>query len=177
MKTTAELLARYKELYLTMVESKDVANMRTFGEAFTRLYNKVSEVHPELADATLNLLESIEFNNFVTVEDATELASKFINADKALTGSPDGSKGPHWRMDEAKAFLSSRNLPTEEKPYYNWPALWLTMNMIYSDYADTLVELLGTKDGERIATACYKLALGKLKDPDRPRFIRSYFSL
>lgn len=174
---TQDLKARYNELYNTMKESKDVANMRTFGEAFTRLFNKVAEVHPDLAMATLNLLESINYNNFVTAEDATELAGKFINADKMLTGSPDGSKGAHWRMDEAKAFLASRNLPTEEKSYYNWPALWLTMNMIYSDYADTLVELLGTKDGERIATACYKLALGKLKDPDRPRFIRSYFSL
>ena len=151
--------------------------MRTFGEAFTRLFNKVAEVHPDLAEATLNLLNSIEFNNFVTVEDATELAGKFVNADKMLTGSPDGSKGAHWRMDEAKAFLTSRNLPTEEKPYYNWPALWLTLNMIYSDYADTLVEVLGTKDGEKIATTCYKFAISKLKDPDRPRFIRSYFSL
>lgn len=175
--TTQELKAHYNELYNTMKESKDVANMRTFGEAFTRLYNKVSEVHPELAVATLNLLESINYNNFVTAEDATELAGKFINADKTLTGAPEGSKGAHWRMDEAKAFLSSRNLPTEEKPYYNWPALWLTMNMIYSDYADTLVELLGTKDGEKIATTCYKFAISKLKDPDRPRFIRSYFSL
>lgn len=175
--TTQDLKARYDELYHTMKESKDVANMRTFGEAFTRLYNKVAEVHPDLAMATLNLLESINYNNFVTAEDATELAGKFINADKTLTGAPEGSKGAHWRMDEAKAFLTSRNLPTEEKSYYNWPAIWLTMNMIYSDYADTLVEVLGTKDGEKIATTCYKFAISKLKDPDRPRFIRSYFSL
>lgn len=175
--TTQELKARYSELYNTMKESKDVANMRTFGEAFTRLYNKVSEVHPDLAMATLNLLESINYNNFVTAEDATELAGKFINADKTLTGAPEGSKGAHWRMDETKAFLVSRNLATEEKPYYNWPALWLTMNMMYSDYADTLVEVLGTKDGEKIATTCYKFAISKLKDPDRPRFIRSYFSI
>ena len=177
MMTTQEMKALYKELYNTMVESKDVANMRTFGEAFTRLFNKVAEAHPDLAVATLNLLESINFYNFVTTEDANELAGKFINADKMLTGSSDGSRGAHWQMDEAKAFLTSRNLPTDEKPYYNWPALWLTMNMMYSDYADTLVELLGTKDGEKIATACYKLALGKLKDPDRPNWLREYFHL
>lgn len=49
--------------------------------------------------------------------------------------------------------------------------------MVYSDYADTLVDLLGTKDNEKLATACYKMAIRKLKDPDRPRFLRDYFHL
>ena len=51
------------------------------------------------------------------------------------------------------------------------------MNMEYSDYADALVEILGTKESEKIATASYKMAVSKLKDLDRPHFIREYFDL
>jgi hypothetical protein len=49
--------------------------------------------------------------------------------------------------------------------------------MIYSDYANVIVELIGSKDNERVATACYKMAVKKLKDRDRPHFIREYFEL
>lgn len=80
-------------------------------------------------------------------------------------------------MDTLKAFLTQKGLPLEDKPYYNWPALWLTVNMIYSDFADTFVELLGTKENERIAIASYKMAIKKLKDKDREHFVRDYFDL
>jgi hypothetical protein len=80
-------------------------------------------------------------------------------------------------MDALKGFLTQRGIAFEEKPYYNWSALWLTVNMIYSDYANVIVELVGSKDNERVATACYKMATAKLKDKDRPHFIREYFEL
>ena len=73
--------------------------------------------------------------------------------------------------------LSSRGIALDEKPYFNWWALWLTINMVYSDYADTLADLLATKDQEKLAVACYKLAIRHLKDPDRAEFIRAYFGL
>jgi hypothetical protein len=78
-------------------------------------------------------------------------------------------------MDEAKAFLTSRNIPIEDKPYYNYPALWLTMNMLYSDFSAPVIEMLGTDDNEKVATAFYKMAVKKLKDVDRPKFVRWYF--
>lgn len=175
--TAQEMIARFTELYDVMRNSKDVADMQTFGNAFTQLYVRVAEQNPELAEQTLNLLFAVEFYNFASTAEASAVAAKFINADKLTTGAAEESKGPHWRMDDMKAFLQSRNIPVEEKPYYNWPALWLTVNMVYSDYADTLVDLLGTKDNEKLATACYKMAIRKLKDPDRPRFLRDYFHL
>ena len=175
--TQQELITRYNELYAQLSQSKDVKNMHIFGDAFSRVFKKMAEMHPDIAASTLNLLSAIEFNNFASEAEASAVAAKFLNADKVITGAAEESKGPHWIMDEMKAFLQSRNLPVEEKPYYNWPALWLTVNMIYSDYADTLVEVLGTKDSEKLATTCYKLALRKLKDPDRPSFLREYFSL
>ena len=80
-------------------------------------------------------------------------------------------------MDTAKGFLATRGLPFEEKPYYNWPALWLTMNMIYSDYAEVIAEAVGEKNADKIGETSYKMAVKKLKDKDRPNFIREYFEL
>lgn len=58
-----------------------------------------------------------------------------------------------------------------------WAALWLTVNMIYSDFANAFVAITGKKDNDTIATASYTFAVKKLKDRDRPHFIREYFEL
>lgn len=175
--TTQELKTRYGELYTTMKGSKDVSKMMLFGMATTAMFDKMAETHPDLAATMLSMLAPIEYNNYVSPEEAMAIASKFINSDRMVSGATEPTRGAHWSMDILKSFLSSRNIPLEEKPYYNWPALWLTVNMIWSDYADTLSELLGTKDNERLAVASYKMAVKKLKDLDRPSFIRHYFCL
>lgn len=174
---TAELKTRFDELYATMETSNDVAKMRHFGEAFKKMFNEVAERDARLASTIIEYLSMMEFNNFVTADEAMEVASHFINDDMAVTGSAEPTRGAHWPMDTVKAILSARGCALEDKPYYNWPALWLVMNMEYSDYADTLVELLGDKNSEKLAMACYKMAVKKLKDRDRPHFVREYFEL
>lgn len=175
--TTHELKERYAQLYAEMKSSKDVSKMALFGTACTKMFNEVAVSNTNLAHTIIEMLDAIEYLNFVTMAEATEVASHFINDDKIISGSADPSKGAHWSMDALKSFLTQKELPLEEKPYYNWPALWLTVNMIYSDYADTLADLLGSKENEKIAVASYKMAIKKLKDIDRPRFIREYFEL
>lgn len=174
---TQELKARYNELYADMEQSKDVSKMKAFGVAFTALFNKFAEVHPDIAEVAIEMLSMIEYNNFVTKEEAIDISSSFINDDMTVTGSTEHTKGAHWSMDALKTFLEQKGLPTEEKPSFNWYALWLTVNMVYSDYADAFVSLLGRNDNETIAVASYTFALKKLKDLDRPKFIRAYFHL
>lgn len=175
--TTKEIKERYDALYDYMKNSRDVRNMKLFGVASTNIFNKAAEIHPELAMAMLDMLSAMEYHNFVTPVEATEVAAHFVNEDTMVTGTPEPTKGPHWSMDVLKSFLAQRGLPLEEKPYYNWPALWLTVNMEYSDLANTFVELLGSKENERLAVASYKVALAKLRDLDRPHFVREYFEL
>ena len=166
---------RFDALYEEMKMGKDVQKMRVFGTGFEKLFTKVASVHPDLAMATLDFLTAVEFHNYVTMTEAQEIASGFINDDKMIVGV--ASRGAHWKPEDLKSFLMARNLPLEEKPHYNWWALWLTVNMIYSDYADAIAELIGSKENEKVAVACYKLALKKLNDADRPAFIREYFHL
>lgn len=175
--TTQELKERYEQLYAEMKTSKDVSNMKLFGSAFTMMFDKVATAHPDIAMATIEFLSAIGYNNYVTKDEAWSVASDFINDDTMISGSAEPTKGAHWNMDTLKAFLTQKGLPLEDKPYYNWPALWLTVNMIYSDFADTFVELLGTKENEKIAIASYKMAIKKLKDKDREHFVRDYFDL
>lgn len=174
---TTEMKAQFNALYATMATSKDPSKMRLFGTGFTRMFDKVAEDNPSLAAATLELLSAIDYNNFVTMAEAAEVASHFINDDTMITGSPEPTKGAHWSMQALKDFLLAKGLPLEDKPYYNWPALWLTVNMIYSDFADVVAELADSKENEKLAVVSYKMALKKLKDRDRTHFIREYFDL
>ena len=177
MNTAQELREQFAQLYNEMATSKDVAKMKHFGVGFSKMFDEVANKDPKLAMATLEFLSAMAYNNYVTATEAVEVASRFVNDDKALTGNSEPTKGPKWNMDTVKSFLSQRGIPLEEKPYYNWAALWLVMNMIYSDFANTLVDVLGTKDAEKIAVTCYKLAVARLKDLDRPHFVREYFDL
>lgn len=175
--TTNEIRTRYAELYENMKGSRDVSKMKRFGVAFSMMFDKVALQHPDIAMATLAMLEPIEYNNFVTPAEATEVAQGFINDDTLLSGATEPSRGAHWSIEILKGFFTQRGIPLEDKPYYNWPALWLTVNMIFSDYADALTKIVGSKDNEKIAMASYSLAVKKLKDRDRPQFIREYFDL
>ena len=175
--TPQELKEAYKRLYDGMKMSKDVSKMKIFGAAFTDMFGKVAQAHPDIAQAAIDMLSAIEYHNYVTKQEAMDVAEEFINDDTLITGSAEPTRGAHWNMDTVKSFLTPRGMEMEDKPYYNWPALWLVMNMEYSDYADTLVELLGDKNGEKLAMACYKMAVRKLKDRDRPHFVREYFDL
>lgn len=174
--TTQELKDGFAQLYESMARSKDVSKMKLFGTAFTNMFNEVANSHPDMAMATLDFLAAVEYNNYVTKDEAWAVASDFINDDTMITGVAQPSEGAHWNMDTLKSFLTQKGLPLEEKPYYNWCALWLTANMIYSDFANVIVEVTG-KENEKIASICYKMAVKKLKDLDRPSYIREYFDL
>lgn len=175
--TNNELKAKFGEYMAIAIASKDPVKMRVLEDSFSRLFNKVADVHPEMAAAALEVLTAIEYYNYVTAEEATKIAASFVNDDKGFTGASDYSHGAHWKMEDMKGYLSSHNLPLEEKPYYNWPALWLTVNMVYSDFAENIMEMTGTRDGEKMAMSAYHMAVKKLKDLDRQHFIREYFHL
>lgn len=174
--TTQELKDSFDRLYVKMAQSKDVSKMKLFGTAFKDMFGEVASSHPEIALAALDFLAAVEYNNYVTKDEAWSVASDFINDDTMITGTTEPTKGAHWNMDSLKSFLTQKGLPLEEKPYYNWCALWLTTNMIYSDFANVIAEIVG-KENEKIATACYRMAVKKLKDLDRPSYIREYFDL
>lgn len=86
-----------------------------------------------------------------------------------------------WAREVWKSALDKMGIVTQEEPYYNSCALWVTMNMVYSDSAQSIADIMGKPladvSAEQMVKAVHALALDKLKDVDHHFNIRSYFGL
>ena len=86
-----------------------------------------------------------------------------------------------WSREAWKTTLDKMGIVTHEEPYYNSCALWTTMNMIYSDSAQSIADIIGKPlaeiPAEQMVKAVHSLALDKLKDSDHRFHIRPYFGL
>lgn len=168
-----DLIKRFKELYHEMKESRDIANMRAYGEATKKMFYKLAEAHPELAEEMLEWLMPIECHNYLSEEEAEHIVDGLV--------SQNGDLGAHWDRRTFEQVVTRLGGKVEEIPYYNKCALWAVANMIYSDHANSIAEDMGYPMGgapsEKMAKSCYRKAVEKLTDPDRPRFVRAYFDL
>lgn len=167
-----ERITKYDHLYKMMAEGSDPEKMRIFGHAERHMFRVIVERNSTLADEWLAMLEGVEYNNYLTDEESKEVSEHIENQ--------DGTVGYHWPCAVLFPAVESLGGTLEEKPYYNKYALAATMNMIYSDHADSIAQDMGGKKAadipnEKMALSCYRKAVEKLKDPDRARFVRWYF--
>ena len=172
MKTREEMIERYEELYNKMKSSKDVKNMKVFGQAEHYVFKEVARVHPELAENWLSHLEAVCWDNYLSQNEAMNISKRTINQ--------DGTKGFHWNHDVFTAAVKKLGGIVEEKPYYNSYALCVTANVVYSDHANSIALDMGYKmptevPNEEMALSCYRKAVEKLKDPDAGFHVRKYF--
>lgn len=169
-----EMIKRYLDLYEDMAMSAKPEKMHVFGNAEKWAFKKMVELSPKMAQCWLDKLEAISWNNYLTKEEAQEIAAALVNQ--------NGTKGAHWAYEPFKAAVESLGGHPSEAPYYNCFALWVTANMFYSDHAQSVAEDMGYKTpaevpNEKMALSMYKKAVEKLKDIDRPNFVRDYFDL
>lgn len=162
----ADMKRRYEELYNNMASSKDVTKMIIFGNAEKWVFGELMVHNPRLAERWLEKLEASCWDNYLTKAEAEEIVGTLINQ--------DGRKGGKWTYAQFEAAVNSLNAKMECAPHFNSYALWATADMLYSDHAESLSEFIDEKD---MPKAIYKLAIEKLKDVDRPRFIRKYFDV
>ena len=166
------MIERYDELYGVMKSSRDVEKMKIFGEAEKEMFRQMAASNPSMAEMWLTKLEAVCWDNYLTEKEARNIGRHIVNQ--------DGTKEFHWPYDVFTKAVSQLGGITEEKPYYNSYALWVTANMIYSDHAKSVAEDMGYKSpmevpNERMALSMYKKAVEKLKDPDKGFHIRKYF--
>ena len=161
-----EIMKRYEELYEVMATSKDPTKMRTFGEAEKWAFSKVAERDPSMAQMWLDKLEPVMWKNYLSKAEAEAIVSKFINA--------DGTIGAHWSYDTMRSAVESLGAMMSEEPFFNCWALWATMNMLYSDHAKSVNDFVPKEEQVKFY---YAQAIEKLKDADRPHFIREYFEI
>lgn len=160
------LMQRYEELYAMMATSTDIVKMQVFGEAEKWAFGKMSERDPALAQVWLDKLEPVMWNNYLSKAEAEAIVSKFINA--------DGTMGAHWSYDTMRSAVESLGAMMSEEPFFNCWALWATMNMLYSDHAKSVNDFVAKEEQVKFY---YSMAIEKLKDADRPHFVREYFEI
>jgi hypothetical protein len=161
-----ETKGRFEHLYEIMSQSQNVENMETFGLTARHIFGKLATANPTMAQEWIDMLERMAWNNYLTRPEAEVIANKLVNQ--------DGSKGPHWSYDVFKGAVESLGGKMSEEPYYNCYALWVTANMLYSDHFDSASEYVPKEDMPKYF---YQMSLEKLKDTDRPKFVREYFKL
>lgn len=161
-----EILERYEELYEDMATSNNKEKMMAFGEAERKMFKRLAKEHPSMAQMWLDKLEAMHWNNFLSKQEAEEVTSKLINQ--------NGMVGPKWNFETLRLAVEGFGGKMTEKPFYNCYALWAVMNMLYSDHHDSASEYVAEAEMPKFF---YCMALEKLKDRDRKRFVREYFDL
>ena len=161
-----DLIRKYDELYAEMAASKDPRRMMAFGDSEKWVFHMLAEKHPEMAEKWLSKLEAGKWNNYLSKREAEEIVAKLVNQ--------DGTHGPHWDYETFKNAVESIGGKMEDMPYYNCWALFATTNMLFSDHYKSSAEFVPK---EVMPKYFYNMAIEKLKDVDRPRFVRDYFKV
>lgn len=154
-------------LYDEIIESGDEEKMAVLGSMVKRMMSWYIENESDIAQECLDMLEAVRWNNYLTQREAEKILSAME------------PKAP-WTRDQWKAAMTEFGLELSHEPYYNSCALWVEMNKMYSDFGETIAELLGkplAPTDKDIIAACYKMALKTLQDKDGVYNIRSYFGL
>lgn len=134
-------------------------------KAFVMLANSSTKS----ATQFLEVVEGMaNYDNYVSEYEAMDLTSRFLNA--------DGTEGAKWTPDTLFDKVTSLGAEIERAPKFNKWALYVTMNMISSDYGQVIAKWT-EGDADRYAEACYELAVARLCDKDNPKWIREYFHL
>lgn len=165
--TANEMKDAYSALYDYMASSNNTKYMKVFGNVMTDMMDWMIQNKPEMAMEEIAKLESIKWRNYLSQKEAETIIAKMM------------PKAP-WARDVWKQAMTQLELPMEEEPYYNSCALWVEMNKVYSDHAQTLAEKVWMKPLSEIPTetlvkTIYALAVDNLKDADKVYSIRDYF--
>lgn len=159
--TQEEMRKEFYALYNLMANSGNVAFMRTFGIVHKEMMEWMIQNRPESAQEWIEKLESIRWRNYLTKKEA-----------QAIVEAMD-PKAP-WTMEQWQDAMQKHGYELQKEPCYNRCAMYVTMNMIYSDSHATLTKYIGNGD---VFAVIHDLAKDKLEDKDKRFCIRTYFGL
>lgn len=164
-----ELIKKFDEAYDIMVSSRDPMRMMAFGEADRWFFHRLAEHHPDMAKEWLARHERGAWNNYLSREEAEHVVNSLVERNGDVE-----ERKYHWEYEDMKTAIESIGGKVAESPCYNCYAMWATMNMLYSDHHETVNAYV--QPPMRIKFY-YRMAKDKLKDVDRPHFVRPYFGL
>lgn len=154
------LREKFDDLYTTILSSRDAKKMKILGCMTKKIMYQTIESHPQRAEEYIEILEAVNWNNYLTEKEADQIISKM-------------SPAPRWTKQVWKTYMDKIGEFSEARPFYNRCALYITMCMIDSDSSKTLNNL-DLNDLEYFKIV-YSLATDKLLDKDGVFNIRHYF--
>ena len=161
-----EMKMRFDQLVERISASKDPEKMKILACADAWGFSQMAATQPKVAQKWLDKLEAIEWYNYLSKAEAEEIVAGLQNQ--------NGSRGGKWSFDAFTQVVESFGGKSEDVPFYNCYALWAVMNMLYSDHAKSAKMFVPE---EELPRYFYLMAVEKLKDPDRPHFVRPYFEV
>lgn len=164
----SELREKYTMLYDYMSTSKKTEYMMAFGKVMSEMMDDMIANSPSKAEEYIDKLCAIKWQNYLTQKEADKIVSSM------------NPKAP-WSRDVWRNAMDSFGLEKEDSPCYNSCAMWVTMNMVYSDHAETLAKAMGKNlqdiPTEQLVRTIYALSIDLLCDSDKNFNIRRYFGL
>lgn len=158
-----EIMNHFDRLYNKMATSSEPKYMQVFGNTMRCMLMNIVDWRPEVAQEYIDKLEAINWHNYLSKKEAIAIVDGM---------EPKGG----WDIAEWERYIETLGLERDEEPYYNKWALYVAMNMIYSDSAKSIIKIANkTLSNEELFTAIHLLALDKLKDKDGMFDIRAYF--
>lgn len=155
-----DLKEKFDKLYSTIISSRDNRKMQILGCMTKKIMYQTIESHPQKAEELLNILEAVNWNNYLTEKEADTIVSKMMPA-------------PKWTRQVWKTLMEKLDEPLEVSPFYNKDALYITMCMIDSDSGKTLKSVESNESN--YFKLVHSLATDKLLDKDGVFSIRHYF--
>ena len=152
---------RFYTLYDKMANSNNVAYMHVFGQVHKEMMEWFIANKPTEAQQWLDKLESIQWDNYLTRQEANDIIA-------AMT-----PRAP-WTREQWDVAMTQHGFASSESPCYNSCALFVTMSMIYTDSSETLGRYV---EDDELFHVIYDLAVDKLKDADKRYDVRRYFGL
>ena len=159
-------MENFKEVYGKLFETGTPEAMKMLEGILCDFAEYVGKSNEKLYNDAVERMNAVNWNNYLTEREALHIV-------ETLQGQ-DGQKGAKWSFAQVSDAVEKIGGQMECEPYYNKYALYIAVNMIYSDFAKTLAEYV---EADRMFELVYRLAVDKLKDTDRPRFIRAYFGV
>lgn len=161
-----EMTERFEGLYDYMATSRKPKYMKHFGMVMKDMMAWFIENKPEAAEMYLDTLSSIEWEQYLTRNEAMEIVKNM---------QPKAA----WDYDPWHSAMKSLGLECEREHVFNSYALWVVMNAVHSDNGAVLTSLMGiaptdTGNADYIR-AVHSMALNLLLDEDGKYCVRCYF--
>ena len=164
--TQDELKKKFDGLYSYMAASNEPKYMMLFGSVMEEMEDWFIANKPDLAEAWIEKLCAIKWEQYLTKTEATKIVSSMI------------PKAP-WPFDVWHEAMKKTNLEIEREYVFNKYAMWVVMSQIYTDFGQTLAKALGTPlaeiPAEKLLPIIHEMAMDLLCDEDGRYEIREYF--